>query len=173
MFIRVWHWSEPVHMPPRPLRRFPEEHAIPCPYGKPGDRLWVREAWRHTAHDLDAARALTEDIMSGTAVAYRADDDDPQFEKWRPSIHMPRWASRTALEITDVRVERLLDISQADARAEGAPPSHPSIDVVSRQFGYADFSRSWYAQQKKQNNNTNTKNENPWVWVLEFKRVTP
>lgn len=103
-------------------------------------------------------------------------DGNPSSGDWtrpRPSIHMPRWASRITLEITDVRVERLQDISQADAMAEGAPPSHPSIDVISREHGYEDFSRSWYAQLWDQINGKLTSwSSNPWVWVVCFKRVT-
>lgn len=91
--------------------------------------------------------------------------------KWRPSIHMPRWASRIQLEITNIRVERLQDISRKDAIAEGAPPSHPSIDKVSREFGYEDFSRSWYAQLWETINGAGSWDANPWVWVIEFKVI--
>ena len=84
---------------------------------------------------------------------------------------MPRWASRITLEVTGVRVERLQDISEADAMAEGAPPSHPSIDRISREFGYADFPRSWYAQLWGQINGSDSWAANPWVWVIEFRRL--
>jgi hypothetical protein len=91
--------------------------------------------------------------------------------KWKPSLFMRRTASRILLEIVSVRVERLQDISQADARAKGAPPSHPSIDAVSRQIGYADFPRSWYAQLWNQINGAGSWEANPCVWVVKFRRV--
>ncbi len=86
-------------------------------------------------------------------------------------MFMPRWASRITLEVTGVRVERLQDISEADARAEGSPPSHPSIDAISREFGYADFPRSWYGQLWESINGPGSWDLNPWVWVVEFKGV--
>lgn len=134
---------------------------IRCPYGQPGDRLWVREAWAPKAIDPEC-----------TTVAYRATDDECNGP-WKPSIHMHRWASRIDLEVTGVRVERLQDISQSDARAEGAPPSHPSIDRVSREFGYADFPRSWYAQLWEQINGAGSWDANPWVWAVSFRRIRP
>ncbi|EOF5162387.1 hypothetical protein ACK1OX_004412, partial [Salmonella enterica] len=84
---------------------------------------------------------------------------------WRPSIHMPRWASRILLEITDVRVERLRDMSEADAKAEGASPAMYKItppEAVYR-VGFGDIWRSIYGQDNWLSN--------PWVWVIEFKRV--
>ena len=84
---------------------------------------------------------------------------------------MPRWASRITLEITGVRVERLQDISQKDAIAEGGPPSHPSIDAVSRDYGFPDFSRSWFGQTWNHIYGKESWQANPWVWVIEFKRV--
>lgn len=75
------------------------------------------------------------------------------------------------LEVTGVRVERLQDISEADAVAEGAPPSHPSIDAVSRDYGYPDFPRSWYAQLWDSINGAGAWDSNPHVWVLEFRRI--
>lgn len=132
-------------------------------FGKPGDRIWVRETWN----------------KYGGLLTYRADHDwidDMRKEtvctaKWVPSIHMPRWASRILLEITDVRVERLNAISQADAIAEGAPPSHPSIDCVSQEYGFPDFSRSWFGQTWQHIYGEESWDANPWVWVIEFKRV--
>jgi hypothetical protein len=154
---------------------------INCPYGTKKDRLWVREAWRHTANDIDEARSITEDIMSGTAIDWKADcvdrlmrdgwkRDDAieviQHEKWRPSIHMPRWASRITLEIIDIRVERLHDISEADAMNEGAAAlSHFNGYDMKYIHGFrsiwesTDGPTSWV--------------QNPWVWVIEFKKVEP
>jgi hypothetical protein len=84
---------------------------------------------------------------------------------------MPRWASRITLEVLDVRVERLQDISEADARAEGAPPSHASIDRISREFGFPDFPRSWYGQLWGQINGPGSWDSNPWVWCVSFRRL--
>lgn len=170
-------------------------------YGKPGDRLWVREAWGYfdpdgQGQDFEAknddggngpCKVYAPELMQeGHAlrdfwrrrIAYSATWQDPRYgsgpdkpARWRPSIHMPRWARRILLEVVAVRVERLQDISAADAMAEGAPPSHPSIDRVSHEFGYADFSRSWYAQLWQQINGAGSWDANPWVWVVEFKRL--
>jgi hypothetical protein len=150
-----------------------------CPYGQPGDRLWVRETWRHTAGSLDEARALTEDIASGTAVDWRATyiercikelgfsreeaEQADSFETWRPSIHMPRWASRILLEVVSVRVERLQSCSDSDARAEGIVASE--FDPSSPVFRYACL---W-----DDINGRGSWNANPWVWVVEFRRVQP
>ena len=91
-------------------------------------------------------------------------------DAWRPSIHMPRWASRILLEITDVRVERLQDISRADIRAEGlqCPPELASDDVSPNY-------RDWYpaAWRELWESTGGDWNATPWVWVVEFKRLTP
>ncbi|ABO57458.1 hypothetical protein LA345_00745 [Burkholderia vietnamiensis] len=151
--------------------------AQPCPYGEVGDRLYVRETWQHSNHPFGPYDA---DCL----VFYRADYlDDPQgpdgekspegkYRDWRPSIHMPRAASRITLEITGVRAERLQSISESDARAEGVtieehhmrgycagayrPPSirafHDLWDSLNAARGHG-----WDA--------------NPWVWVIEFRRI--
>lgn len=130
-----------------------------CPYGAPGDRLWVREAWQsHTG-------PLGESLV----YAYRATDDH-RLGPWRPSIHMPREASRIDLAITGVRLERLQDISEADALAEGVnvhPDHHgkPRDSIYSPVQAYRDL---W-----DKINGAGSWAENPWVWVVEFKRVTP
>ncbi len=104
------------------------EFAVPCPFGQPGDRLWVREMWSaYRCHITDSAResfpsicyhadSTTAKIIDKRVWKYEAEGDKA---KWRPSIHMPRWASRLTLEITDVRAERLQAISDADGVAEG------------------------------------------------------
>ncbi|MBV0366533.1 ASCH domain-containing protein [Klebsiella quasipneumoniae] len=136
-----------------------------CPYGVPGDRIWVREAF--------ASGLSTKSTLAYRATHKREDLEDGFYDtiKWTPSIHMPRWASRILLEITGVRVERLNAISQADAIAEGAPPSHPSIDCVSQEYGFPDFSRSWFGQTWQHIYGEESWKANPWVWVIEFKRV--
>ena len=169
---------------------FPECDIVPCPYGQPGDRLWVREAWRHTASSLEEARAITEDIASGTAVDYRAtylercmrelgfSEADAKmadrFERWRPSIHMPRWASRITLEITRVRVERLQDISRTDAMAEGIRPFGDSNGWhVEHGIHYMGDPEDSYFSLWEAINGPGSVESNPWVWVVEFKRVAP
>jgi hypothetical protein len=159
------------------------EHPYRCPYGQPGDRLWVREAWRHTASDLDEARRITQDIMSGTAVDYRATyiqtcmrelgftqadaEMADDFETWRPSIHMPRWASRITLEVTSIRVERLQDISVHDAMAEGVAETAPNLrglePCMEWRYGFEDLWRSI--------NGPGSWDANPWVWCIEFRRL--
>jgi hypothetical protein len=153
-----------------------EEYA-PCPYGRRGDRLWVRETW-YCDHfevmrgpylkpdDLDIGEALED----GTLV-YAADGLTPYEADqpiWKPSIHMPRWASRILLEITDVRVERLQDISEDQALAEGigaqATESFRATGLE-RPAGFA-FRYLWASTGGEWD-------ANPWVWVVEFKRVTP
>ena len=125
-----------------------------CPYGSPGDRLWVREAW---ADD-------------GRRFRYRAVPELPLWPgPWCPSIHMPRRASRITLEVTEVRVERLQDISPADATAEGVVelsgaqrPDH-AYDVSSF------FEPAWDAINGKRAGCSWA--DNPWVWAVTFKRV--
>lgn len=155
--------------------------AQPCPYGAPGERLWVRETWQHANHPFGP-------YQDGAPVFYRADyHDDPhgpdgelspqgKYREWRPSIHMPRTACRLELEITDVRVERLNEISEADARAEGCPftwdgkqyePPPPEVDSW-QGYGRASFSLLW-----SQINGADSWTANPWVWVVEFRVLHP
>nr|ELR5038797.1 hypothetical protein [Providencia stuartii] len=134
-------------------------------YGRVGDRLWVRETFQ--------VGLCTKSSFAYKATHKPSDLDEGWDEviKWRPSTQMPRWASRITLEITDVRVERLQDISKQDAVSEGAPPGHHSIDVISKRFGFPDFSRSWFAQIWMDIYGEDNWAANPWVWVIEFKRV--
>ena len=163
--------------------------TIKCPYGQPGDRLWVKETWRHTASSLEDARAITEDITSGIAIDWRAtyidkciqhlgftreDAEMDDFEIWRPSIFMPRWASRILLEVVSVRVERLHGISEADAVAEGIHQqtttgwfSVPGIN------GAGTTARAAYALLWNSINGRGSWDANPWVWVVEFKQIQP
>lgn len=134
-----------------------------CPYGQPGDRLWVRETWAYGVHAIAAER--DED---GPFV-YRADGTDQGrlCARWRPSIHMPRSASRILLEITAVRVERLKDITWSDAAKEGIHVPRRARDRVDPEIGcVAQFRRLW-----EQINGSGSWDTNPWVWVVEFKRV--
>lgn len=156
-----------------------------CPYGVPGDRLWVREAWAVKRFEpcLDHERDWQE--LCGATVRYLADGAEivhpgdrvtgqgiyrGPVEKGRPSIHMPRWASRLTLEITDVRVERLQDISEADALAEG-------IEQRGIEFGVPGLWRrpegphsaaAAYADLWETINGKGSWAANPWVWVVTF-----
>ena len=157
---------------------------VTCPYGKPGDRIWVRETWQAIHDSVDEFGHVEERTYAPSipkekdrywhavyAEHFGVESREDRGFPWRPAIHMPRWASRILLDITDVRVERVQSISQADAIAEGAPPSHPSIDSVSRDYGYPDFSRSWYGQTWQSIYGEENWQANPWVWVIEFKKI--
>jgi hypothetical protein len=188
---------------------------VKCPYGKPGDRLWVRETWycdhtfagdhvgtcsgcvRCTHTDADRIAEWRE------LLEYRADHDCRSWEagcpctegEWRPSIHMPRWASRLTLEITQLRVERLQAISEEDAKAEGV-----SLDSARWSEGFVEghreqFARLWdsingareprHIKRRSKRGKRTDRYEathpkktapyswaaNPWVWVVGFKRV--
>ena len=134
---------------------------ICCPYGQPGDRLWVRETWA-APHSEDARppRAIQCDQMR---IHYAASEGRGGL-LWRPSIHMPRWTSRVTLEIVSVRVERLQTISRGDAMGEGCP--FPNM-------AQGDDPRQWYADLWEQINGPGTWVANPWVWVIEFKKALP
>ena len=143
-----------------------------CPYGQPGDRLWVREAWRI----LGDSPYDTLDMFDRDDVQYRADDDQSYIDKYRPSSRMPRRFSRITLEVTGVRVERLQDIRPRDILAEGAV-ERPHVDQfgrnpVSRFDGkvYLDL-RSLWAAGWNQINGPDSWGANPWVWVIEFRRT--
>ncbi|HEJ4866570.1 TPA: hypothetical protein SL628_004965 [Pseudomonas aeruginosa] len=122
-----------------------------CPFGKPGDRLWVRETFA--------------DI--GCRLTFRADLEDGahcSVTRWTPSLHMPRWASRILLEITAVRVEHLQQITIGEICKEGLARSMYEFIPVTTAFDA--FAELW-------NSTGGDWDANPWVWVIEFKRVTP
>lgn len=138
--------------------------VVHCPYGQPGDLLWVREGFRSKRVDK-----LPGDVI------YRADHPDASHvpgmygRPWKPSIHMPRWASRLTLRITDVRVERVQDVSEADAEAEGARAafSYPGWAGVSSQPLYRwGFHELWESI-----NGPESWDANPWVWVVQFEVI--
>lgn len=137
--------------------------SIPAPYGPVGRELWVRETWQV------ATGAMRGDL--GAAVRYRDMEIKPcwmpaekplplglTWNRWRPSLFMPRWASRISLTVTGVRVERLQDISEEDALAEGveASPTETPREAYARLWGEINGAGSWAA--------------NPWVWVYTFQR---
>lgn len=167
-----------------------------CPYGTVGDRLWVRETVRAGEDDKtfdrvllypadDASIFVTDehDLSSDNfgrwwvLHAYNSDDPDITGGKNVPSIHMPRWASRLLLEITDVRVQRLQQISEDDARAEGAPSafaSHNAIQALGgalcgsqHRYGFADLWDQINAERAGADYTSN-----PWVWAVTFKVVS-
>ncbi|WP_410525446.1 hypothetical protein H5023_23840 [Pseudomonas aeruginosa] len=150
-----------------------------CPYGQPGDRLWVREAWQGpliSDEEQAANQSWWKDMtkfQDQAHCAYRASGDNNEYVdpdgyfhcKWKPSIHMPRWASRILLEITAVRVERLQDITPNQCIAEGAWREKDK-ELGRGQEAIAAFADLWRSTGGDWD-------ANPWVWVIEFKRVTP
>ena len=144
-----------------------------CPYGVPGDRLWVREAWR-TCEGFDVYPP--RDIQRTTPVRYEADSHWSHSMtggggKLRPSMFMPRWASRILLEVTDVRVERLQDISEADALAEGTPSWADGACAVGNPHGLN--ARDYYEVLWSSINGRASWDANPWVWCVSFRRIGP
>jgi hypothetical protein len=141
-----------------------------CPYGQPGDRMWVRETWADLAE-------LSDGNFERQAI-YRADDierygDEDEFVdvtapdmRWRPSIFMPRWASRILLEVVSARVERLPHIGTEEIQAEGIATAHEDIMEHGCRARVIDFSRLWEGI-----NGVGSWDANPWVWVVEFKRL--
>ncbi|MRT30833.1 hypothetical protein [Herbaspirillum sp. CAH-3] len=151
--------------------------GLMCPHGQPGDRLWVRETWRGVVKisppnavkpEYGVARYVP-DKEHCKRIEYAATekrDADP----WRPSIHMPRWASRILLEITCVRVERLLDISQADAYAEGAMSWAQEQETQVKDLNGGDDRIAFMALWESIGG-AGSWAANPWVWVVEFRRI--
>lgn len=164
-----------------------------CPYGQPRDRLWVRETWAQTVNLNRRTNwpgrphlKCTDYYEIGACMPcyiYRADgetdwvDDDgspTDASYWKPSIHMPRWASRILLEITDIRVERMQDITLEGALAEGAP-QYTSSTKLHREFIPEDkgcyragFREFWDSLNEKRGFGWDA---NPWVWLIGFKVV--
>lgn len=154
-----------------------------CPYGQPGDRLYVRETWGLCSptdvtdwHRGSVRGYSAERVLDHWQLEYAA-DWEPNQEScfWRPSIHMPRWASRILLEVTDVRVQRLQDISEDDAKAEGVEPLNinPEQPVigVGYTFGQRPYSASFACLWDEINEDRAPWSSNPWVWVVSFRPV--
>jgi hypothetical protein len=160
------------------------QNYFSCPYGQVGDRLWVRETWATvpaTAYraSVGVPQTINPNAPSRAAV-YRA-----SFDRcyggfvWKPSIHMPRWASRITLEVTGVRVERVQDITEEDAQAEGCSEWIPcgvytglkgvKIGGAHRKGTHREyFEWLWNSINEKRGYGWNA---NPYVWAVEFKRV--
>ncbi len=165
-------------------------NAIPCPYGKPGDQIWVRETWAETcdeygtpvmAYKVGQPRVILKDDdgykLGGKITTQWSIDSYPSYGKWKPSIHMSHWASRLHLEITDIRVERLQSITEADAIAEGVQrmagsntlyrhynPVVKSLALI--RGAQASFFTLWESLNGK-----DSVEANPWLWVIKFKVV--
>lgn len=193
----------------------PEKIVEASPYGKPGDRLWVRETWRSWVENCrdDHDEEPCSSHCNQTYVAYAAtprrgfrpkpdaaaitylDESSPLEQNprllgpWKPSIHMPRWASRITLEVTGVRVERLQDISEADARAEGVESvsdgrntgwldysggarGEEYVTPVGRAYGFASAVESFRSLWESING-ADSWAANPWAWAISFRVVTP
>ena len=133
-----------------------------CPYGQPGDRLWVKETWAVARH-FDGYKP-SEIEPPQDHIAYRSSDTYRSY-KWRRSMYMPRWASRINLEVTGVRVERLQDISFDDIFAEGiiGPYDDDTIETAR-----PHFANLWNALNAERGFGWDV---NPWVWVVEFKLI--
>lgn len=140
------------------------------PYGAPGDRLWVREKFQplfasgfdHNTVDWKTGKGYACRYVATDGIVEWMDGDDHMTDRCMPSIHMPRWASRLTLEVTGVRVERLQDISEADAIAEGSQ----CAGVPAALTNFAAYAKLW-----EKINGPGSWALNPWVWVVEFKRV--
>jgi len=140
-------------------------HVYHCPYGKPGDRLWVRETWAENAGSAGGIiyRADFGDKCGGVATLdLKGQEWTHCVDRWRPSIFMPRWASRITLEITGVRIERLQHISEEDALAEG------SIGALNNSIGDNWSAREAFAAFWQSIHGADSWDINPWVWVVEF-----
>jgi hypothetical protein len=162
-----------------------------CPYGQPSEHLWVRETWMPDApHDgtwastqfYGCKRSPLSDIPERFQKAWhcihRASWEGPSMVGWKPSIHMPRWASRISLEVTGVRVERLQDISEADAETEGI--EHDQDISRGNIIGWRDYlnrggkcgtAKGSFHSLWSSINGPSSWDANPWVWVLEFRQI--
>ena len=174
------------------LRESDSNYNVPhniCPYGQVGDRLWVRETWRETWSS--SHNPMDKPSKHETGVEYRATWNgrrDPEARtivtngpryggdmakdghvKWRPSIYMPRWASRITLEVVGVKVERVQEINGTDAQAEGWPRDQELFPTVNA--GYKAnfwFSNLWDSINAKRGYGWSV---NPWCWCVEFKQL--
>jgi hypothetical protein len=167
------------------LKRYPGDDGFPCPHGVVGGRLWVRETWgvgsrpdpRGGYNGIEYRADDGADLdKKADLPCYRDDEHDLTVYRlgWHSPIHMPRWASRIDLVITEVRVQRLQDITEEDARAEGCKSADHATGrecILSPELGSyrLHFQSLWDAI----NGNRATWDSNPWVWALSFRRINP
>jgi len=161
--------------------------AIRCPYGAVGDRLWIRESWRteELASDgTDGIRYQADDAFIPIASTAEAADrwvdahrNGAHGKRWRPALYVPRWASRATLEITEVRVQRLQQVSEADAIAEGVEAWEEQLDTAAIRTG-AELAacrradrRAWFAALWQELHGPGAWGINPWVWAIRFRRL--
>ncbi|HCH7700316.1 MULTISPECIES: hypothetical protein [Pseudomonas] len=154
-----------------------EALATRCPFGQPGDRLWVRETWglQVRSYGGGAGEFIVYRATNPNAIYCRSSEGREYPVKWKPSIHMHRHSSRILLEITAVRVERLQDISEEQALAEGVrgEPCDHARQACSDIGCWGDTAKGAFGFLWEQLNGAGAWQANPWVWVVEFKRVTP
>jgi hypothetical protein len=140
--------------------KFEDSTIFRCPYGQPGDQLWVRETWQAVKPWNEIGYTLCNPADADAEIHYRSTAEKMVPElPWRPSIFMPRFASRITLEITKIRVERLNEISENDACWEG-------IDLTANDCDYVKT----YRQLWQSINGPESWAANPWVWVVEFRK---
>jgi hypothetical protein len=152
-----------------------EQPAIACPYGAPGDKLWVRETWglNHYEYERAPIPKVRPPDLEDQYLAYQATEDDSEVRnelRWRPSIHMPRWMSRLTLEIAEVRAERLLACSENDAKAEGLEWTTPGMWSVATHLPIiGDDPRRVYFELWDHINGAGSAAADPWVWAVSFR----
>lgn len=166
-----------------------EAFIVDCPYGEPGTRLWVRETWQYAwnlshghgirfradgnfrcfngcCNNLRKGKVSGGPLQPGYDWIVQHYGNDHRIEPWRPSIFMPRWASRILLEIAAVRVERVQDISEADAKAEGV-----GTLVAFTEPCRAGYKCLWDSINAERDGGIYAWAKNPHVWVLEFRKL--
>ncbi len=166
-------WVVTENEPPDTLTNYP----VPCPYGEPGDVLYVKETWA-LASEHNALRP--SEVSAGALVWYRANQESTQRGRWRSPRFMVRWASRIQREVTEVRVERVMDISHADILAEGVRcPEHDALRpaaAVARESscpGCPRLEAAWVTLWDSINETRGVGSiANPWVWAVSFRRMT-
>lgn len=176
----------------RPTVWFPEKEKsvlLDCPFGMTGDLIYVRETFQGPLVDFEESEACAENMHlfeNPNYCKYRATDPIPEFSDlngethygWKPSIHMPRWASRLTLKITDVRVERIQDISKEDAKAEGVKSKRPDNNPVYLDYLNSSKSRTEWFMNPTYSFKSLWKSiygpswdKNEWVWVIDFEVI--